>query len=126
MGANRPGGERTSIACPTAGSCRRFETGYTTRSYPAKFLLGNLLGGLDSSEMGFENPEATLWWRSLGEGDFRRVPLSHIARAVYRAEIPGVQLPGIVEYYVEARDSTRAMCYPAPAPTFGLTTVVAD
>jgi len=105
-----------------------------TYTGPSRIILPTVRGLLTRGEslrlkvilLGFENPEANLLWRPLGEGDYRRVPLSHVARGVYQTQIPGEQLPEIVEYFVEVQDKTRIMRYPATAPTFGLTTVVAQ
>jgi hypothetical protein len=32
--------------------------------------------------------EATLWWRIMGQGEFTRIPLVHVARGVYTVTVP--------------------------------------
>jgi len=75
--------------------------------------------------LGWEKPQATLFWRPAGEATYRAVALSHVARAVYRAEVPGEQLPDIAEYYIESKEGDDTIRWPAAAPTMGMTTVVA-
>ncbi|MHC4248796.1 MAG: malectin domain-containing carbohydrate-binding protein [Planctomycetota bacterium] len=63
------------------------------------------------------NPSGTLLWRALGAGEFSRVPLVHVDRAVHRAKLPPVPEGAIgIEYYLEARCGGDALVWPATAP----------
>jgi hypothetical protein len=73
---------------------------------------------------GMRELQVALYWRSPGEPEYRLQPLSHVARGVYRAEIPSQQLPEIVEYFIEVQAADQVIRYPATAPQMGLTTVV--
>jgi len=65
---------------------------------------------------------AVLRWRPMGEGEFRDVPLAHLARGVWTAE---VKPDGDLEYYVEvAPEDGEAVRWPATAPARGQTVVV--
>lgn len=74
--------------------------------------------------LGVHQARVALHWRSPGEAEYHVQPLSHVARGVYRAEIPSPQLPEIVEYFIEAQSADQVIRYPATAPEMGLTTVV--
>ena len=75
--------------------------------------------------LGWQNAEASLCWRAVGEPTYHTVPLSHVARSVFTVTLPGQQLPDIVEYFIEVRSGEHVARYPATAPEIGLTTVVA-
>ncbi|MGB9688863.1 malectin domain-containing carbohydrate-binding protein [Thermogutta sp.] len=75
--------------------------------------------------LGWQNAEASLQWRAIGAGTYQSVPLTHVARSVYRTTIPAEQLPDIVEYFIEVRSGDKVTRYPATAPEIGLTAVVA-
>ena len=68
----------------------------------------------------------SLYWRPLGKGEYREAPLTHVARAVYRVEIPpqGEDVSAI-EYYVRATwDDGKTSVWPATAPSLQQTVVV--
>ena len=66
-----------------------------------------------------------LFWRPLGRGLFSRVPLDHVARAVYRVTLPPVPA-GVwaIEYYIRAKAGTETLLWPPTAPTTNQTLVV--
>jgi len=70
--------------------------------------------------------EVSLNWRPLGRGQFTAVPLKHIARGVYGAEIPSQPADiTAIEYYVKAAtDDGRATQYPPSAPAINQTVVI--
>lgn len=67
---------------------------------------------------------ATLFWRPLGQGRFKSLPLRHIARATYRASLPPSRGESI-ECYIQATasDGTRIV-WPPTAPHLNHTVVV--
>jgi hypothetical protein len=66
--------------------------------------------------------EASLCWRLMGQGDFARVPLTHISRGVYSAQFGGGG--GDLEYYVEIiPQSGSTVRFPATAPRMNQTLV---
>ncbi len=66
--------------------------------------------------------EGVLFWRPLGEREYRRVPLVHVARAVYRAALPAAS---DLEYYIVARTSgEKRLVWPPTAPVLNQTVVV--
>jgi hypothetical protein len=69
--------------------------------------------------------KATLYWRPLAKGEFTEIPLQHVARAVYRAEIPPQTKDLLaVEYYVQATwQDGKASAWPATAPSISQTVV---
>lgn len=104
-----------------------------TYSGPQRIIMPTVRGLLERGEplrlkvilLGWRNPRAELLWRPAGEGEYRAVSLVHVARSVYRVELPAGELPEIVEYFVRVREDDREMRYPGTAPAFGLTAVVA-
>ena len=61
--------------------------------------------------------------RSLGRGDWQSIPVTHVARAVYKAELPAVE--DDFEYRVEAVSADgKTLMWPATAPTMNQTVVV--
>lgn len=79
--------------------------------------------------------ESGFYWRSLGKGDFQRIPLEHVARGVYRVTLPAACTADDFEYYVEAKwpattDSAgtttpeQIVRFPATAPDLNQTVVV--
>lgn len=69
---------------------------------------------------------ATLHWRSLGEGKFARMQLTHLARGVYSATLPppGQDETGL-EYYIQVVPvKGRTAYFPATAPAMNQTLVV--
>jgi hypothetical protein len=69
--------------------------------------------------------EALLWWRKLGTGAFRKVPLTHVARGVYSVQLPAqAAADADLEYYIEALTGyhDRAV-WPPTAPALNHTVV---
>jgi hypothetical protein len=65
--------------------------------------------------------EAGLYWRTLGKGEFKKIPLRHLARGVYEVTLPLVSDEG-AEYYVRARTAQgKELIWPATAPTMNHT-----
>ena len=74
-----------------------------------------------------EKPQtAELRWRPLGDGPFATLPLVHIARGVYRAEIPADKLADDFEYYIHAFVGGQTLAFPPTAPAMAQTVVVAE
>lgn len=68
--------------------------------------------------------EGWLQWRPLGTGSYRPVPLRHIERGVYQAELPPDATNDDLEYYVEVTDAAgRMVRAPATAPGLNHTVV---
>lgn len=64
-----------------------------------------------------------LYWRTLGEGTFKKVVATHRARQAYRVALPA-QSDGAVEYYLEATlDDNQKILWPATAPSINQTVV---
>jgi hypothetical protein len=57
--------------------------------------------------------EPTLYYRSLGSGDFTSIPLIHDARGVYRGTIPGQR--DDFEWYITANTNLGDVVFPATA-----------
>jgi hypothetical protein len=71
-------------------------------------------------------PEAALYWRPLGKGDFTKLPLVRVARNVYAISLPPDAVQDDLEYYVEAGLSgNKTLRWPATAPGLAQTVVVA-
>ena len=70
--------------------------------------------------------EAILYWRPLGKSSFRTAPLRHVARAVYRVEIPASAIAGQdFEYHLRAAFGKGApVVFPATAPALNQTVVI--
>ena len=64
----------------------------------------------------------TIYYRSLGEGEYQSKVLTHIARGVYALTLP--PQPGDFEYYLEAQSSADKVVYPVTAPNLNQTVVV--
>ncbi|MEI8373601.1 MAG: hypothetical protein WCJ35_12310 [Planctomycetota bacterium] len=65
----------------------------------------------------------TVLWRPLGIGPFRAIPLTHIARAVYEAELPTPEKD--FEYRIEATTASGVkLMWPATAPEINQTVVL--
>jgi len=65
-----------------------------------------------------------LFWRPLGGGEFQKVPLTHVARAVYGVTLPPLtgDAPAI-EYYIDATAGAQTLHFPATAPVLNQTIV---
>jgi hypothetical protein len=71
------------------------------------------------------NPQdAALYWRPLGTGAYQKIPLQHVARAVYRVTLPSDAAQNDFEYYLRATVGNRTLLYPATAPVLNQTVVV--
>jgi hypothetical protein len=70
---------------------------------------------------------AGCYWRPLGTEEFQAVPLSYVARGVYRVEIPASKIAGDFEYYVSVtmQDGNQKR-FPATAPQLNQSVVVAN
>lgn len=80
---------------------------------------------LDVVILGEKPRDAAVYWRPLGAGTFTKVPLGHIARGVYRAELSADATAGDFEYYVEATaDGGAALRFPATAPALNQSVIV--
>jgi hypothetical protein len=68
--------------------------------------------------------EMNLYWRSLGEGRFKKLVATHRARQAYRAALP-VLSQGTMEYYLEAAlENGQKVRWPATAPSINQTVIV--
>ena len=69
--------------------------------------------------------DVALYWRPLGEGNFKKITLTHLARAVYSVRIPASQIETDLEYCIDANsvDGQRAT-FPASAPDINQTVVI--
>lgn len=64
-------------------------------------------------------------WRPLGEGQFAKRALQHVARGVYSESLPSGARAGDFEYYVEASPEGEApVRFPSSAPRLNQTVVV--
>ncbi len=76
--------------------------------------------------LGAKPREVAVAWRPLGSGSFRKVPLGHVARGVYRVALPPEASKTDLEYYVQAATDQGELRYPVTAPTLNQTVVVVD
>jgi len=66
---------------------------------------------------------AALYWRPLGNGEFNKVDLRHISRAVHSVTLPAVNQT--IEYYIKAETKTgKKLVWPASAEKINQTVVV--
>ena len=70
--------------------------------------------------------EMALYWRPMGAGEYAKVPLVHVARAVYSVKMPSSASKATdLEYYIKAvSDRDETAYFPATAPTLNQTVVV--
>ena len=69
--------------------------------------------------------DAAIYFRSIGKGNYKKLPLKHIARSVYSARIPTGQIENDLEYYIEASTMDGQECtFPATAPDINQTVVI--
>lgn len=82
---------------------------------------------LEPIEKGCLLPDSALFWRPLGGGEFRRIPLQHVNRSVYSVVLPAQISQGDdFEYYLAARlPNGRTLHYPPTAPELNQTVVFA-
>ena len=72
--------------------------------------------------LGKEQPEeAALFWREMGRGEYRAVPLQRLARGVYQVLCPGSGKD--LEYYVRIKTTSGNAYFPATAPGLSQTAV---
>lgn len=65
---------------------------------------------------------ATLSWRPLGLGEFRKQELTHVARGVYTMTLPSLR--NDIEYYITAETAEgKKMIWPVTAPVINQTVV---
>jgi len=68
---------------------------------------------------------ANLYWRTMGSGNYKVVPIKHIARSVYTATLPAANKD--FEYYIRIGDSNGTkLIWPATAPQLNQTVIMAD
>ncbi len=75
--------------------------------------------------LGTRPAEAALHWRPMSEGPYRKVALEHVARGVYKVELPPEATRADLEYYI--RVATRGgatLLFPVTAPVLNQTVVV--
>ena len=61
----------------------------------------------------------------MGEGNFKKIPLAHVARGVYSARISSGAIETDIEYYIEANSADgRKAVFPASAPDINQTVVI--
>lgn len=65
---------------------------------------------------------ALFYWRELGKGDFRGIPLKKMARSVYTVDVPAMMTD--IEYYVKARVGEQDLVFPSTAPELNQTIIV--
>jgi hypothetical protein len=72
-------------------------------------------------------PTGSLFWRPLGKGDFNRIPLTHVARRAYQAELPVMPAgTAAIEYYLQAKCGQTTINFPTTAPAQNQTVVVLE
>ena len=74
--------------------------------------------------LGGKPSEAALYWRSLGTGDYVKVPLTHVARGVYAVELTAAAINNDFESYVQASLGQQKLLFPATGATLPQTVVV--
>jgi hypothetical protein len=69
--------------------------------------------------------DMALYFRSMGKGNYKKIPLTHIARNVYSARIPAGRIEKDLEYYVEVNTTDgQKSTFPATAPDINQTVVI--
>jgi hypothetical protein len=70
--------------------------------------------------------QLTLYYRPLAQGEFTRLPLTNVARGVYRVKVPPLAGEAVaLEYYIQAETHAgRKVVFPATSPTINQTVVV--
>lgn len=77
--------------------------------------------------LGAAPSDAAVYWRPLGAGPFAKVPLTHVARGVYRVTLPAQATKADLEYYVQVvTDKGTKLSYPATAPGLNQSVVVVE
>ena len=72
--------------------------------------------------------DAALFWRPIGRGKFKRIPLTHIARGVYSVVIDAGHIKQTdIEYHIKAGSTDgTTLTFPPAAPHINQTVVVMD
>ena len=69
--------------------------------------------------------DASLYFRPIGKGNYKKIPLTHVARSVYSARIPAGRIETDLEYYVEVNTTDgQESTFPATAPDINQTVVI--
>jgi hypothetical protein len=98
---------------------------------PARIIVPTVRTSLEEGEslklkaivLAEEPPaEATLNWREMGKGAFKAVSLEHVARGVYKIDLPAPATD--IEYYLKAVISGGEVVFPATAPSLSQTVVI--
>jgi hypothetical protein len=74
--------------------------------------------------LGLDPKEVDLYWRPLGDGEFKQVAMQRPARGGYVVTLPASELTRDFEYYVEAKDAKTTLRFPATSPERNQTVVV--
>lgn len=74
--------------------------------------------------LGANDPQPVVSWRALGEGEYHRIPMDHVARGVYTVSLPADAIAGDLEYYVEAQLPGGPAVWPPAAPAVNQAVVV--
>jgi hypothetical protein len=68
---------------------------------------------------------ANLYWRTMGSGNYKAVPIKHVARSVYSVVLPSATKD--FEYYIQAGGTNGTkLIWPATAPQLNQTVIVVD
>ncbi|MFH1716120.1 MAG: malectin domain-containing carbohydrate-binding protein [Planctomycetota bacterium] len=109
-----------------------------SKAYPAEAGLRLIVPTVRSSLMADEGLElkaivlasdqpgdVAMYWRPMGKGEYKRTPLTHVARGVYSVQIPAEKIKSDLEYYIKASSADgREITFPASAPNISQTVVV--
>jgi hypothetical protein len=69
--------------------------------------------------------DAALYFRPMGKGGFKKIPLNHVARSVYSARIPALQIQTDFEYYIKVNTTDgQESTFPATSPDINQTVVI--
>jgi hypothetical protein len=69
--------------------------------------------------------DAAIYLRPMGNGGFKKIPLNHVARSVYSARIPALQIQTDFEYYIKVKTTDgQKSTFPATAPKINQTVVI--
>ena len=103
-------------------------------SGPLRLIVPTMQGSLSAGEdlklkviiLSSAAPKgAVIYSRPIGKGNYKKMPLKHIARSVYSARIPTGQIENDLEYYIEASTMDGQECtFPATAPDINQTVVI--
>jgi hypothetical protein len=75
------------------------------------------------SQKGTESVE--VYWRKLGDKEYKKKTLEHIARGVYKGEIGSNEIgANDFEYYIEAKTGDEVLHFPVTAPELNQTLVI--